>query len=230
MSRRRTVGSSVARNGEESIGIDGGLSVLGGNDDGGRLQKVLLLERLNHLADRGIHKREFTRQSRRWCSCGVTVAALDSVFDQFLTDANGLEVHSENLGYWRLARTQVCLAVDPIHYRVGFQLVIALDGLKIGGPIAPSNGGATARLDGRAVEVRAGGLDTRQGNLIGIYFRRLVVVHIARLSGSSRAGNRGINGVLIRPRGVAAGGVNHPVNRIRPNEIPGINRSARGRL
>ena len=52
-------------------------------------------ESLHHLTDRGIDERDFS--SAIWASDprGVGVAALDSVFDQLFTDADGLEVHAE---------------------------------------------------------------------------------------------------------------------------------------
>src|SRR5206468_8662617 len=55
-----------------------------------------------------------------------------------------------------------------------------------------------------------------------IHLRGVVIVHVA---GDSRVGvtrNRGINCMLVRPCGVAAGGMDDTVDRVRPDEIPGI--------
>ena len=61
------------------------------------------------------------------------------------------------------------------------------------------------------------------GNHVGIYFGRVVIVHVAGAGGSGRSGNGGIDGMLVRPSRVAARGVDHAVNGIRTDEIPGVN-------
>src|SRR5205807_10559456 len=57
-------------------------------------------------------------------------------------------------------------------------------------------------------------------------FRGIVIIHVAGLIGSGGARNNSVNSVLVRPRCVAASGVDHAVNRVSADEVPGINRLA----
>src|SRR5271169_6108318 len=131
----------MSGNGEEAVGIDRRLAVLRGDDDGGLMQEALILERGNHLADGTVH--EFDLAKHGWCrsACGVGVTAIDSLFDELLPDADGLEVHPKDRWYRRVAGAEVGLAEDPVQHRVDLQLVVALDVLETGGPVAASGVG-----------------------------------------------------------------------------------------
>ena len=59
--------------------------------------------------------------------------------------------------------------------------------------------------------------------LVGIHFGCVVIVDIAWAGCSGRPGNRGVNGVLVGPRGEAACGMDHAVDRVRADEVPGVN-------
>ena len=78
--------------------------------------------------------------------------------------------------------------------------------------------------ENRAARKAGGSGHSRQRNHVGIDLGRIVVVHVARVV--ARPGNGGIRRVLVGPGGIAAGGVNDPVNRVRADEIPGVNRQA----
>src|ERR1700722_996056 len=92
------------------------------------------------------------QQSRRVAG-RVLVAAKNTVFNELLSNADRLEVHAEDLRHRSLAIAQMSLASDPVDHRVDLQLVVALDGLKIGRPVV------AARDNPLAVEVRTGGDD-----------------------------------------------------------------------
>jgi hypothetical protein len=59
---------------------------------------------------------------------------------------------------------------------------------------------------------------------LGINVWGVVVIDVARVV--AWVGNGGVCRVLVRPGRIAAGGVDDAVNRIRPDEIPGVNRRA----
>ena len=63
----RAVGAAAARDREEAVGVDRRLPVLGGNDEGGRVEQVGLLQRADELADGAIDELEFRR------ACWVSV-------------------------------------------------------------------------------------------------------------------------------------------------------------
>src|SRR5690242_3531519 len=87
----------MSGNGEETVGIDRRLTVLGGDDNDGGTKKVTILEFFSHLTDRGIHELDFARHAGSGITRRVRVSALDSVFNQLLTHADGLEVHTKDL-------------------------------------------------------------------------------------------------------------------------------------
>src|SRR6202035_3120706 len=106
------VRSRMSGNGEEAVGVDRRLAVLGGDDDGGRTEKTLILERLDHLPDRRIHEFDLIPHAGRRISCGIGVAALDGAYDQLLPDADRLEVHAQDYGYGSFPGAEVVLAHD----------------------------------------------------------------------------------------------------------------------
>src|ERR1035438_7642918 len=102
----------MSGNREKPGGVKRRLAVFGGNDDGGRLQQVLILQSLDHLSNRGVDKLNLAQQFRRGVASRVLVAPKDTVFNEFLSHADCLEVHTEDHRHWGLAAAQVSLAVD----------------------------------------------------------------------------------------------------------------------
>src|SRR4029077_7912893 len=144
--------------------------------------------------------------------------------NQLLSNADRLEVHPEDhwdrSAMWRAA--EVRLAVDPVDHGVGFQLVIALDGIEIHGPAIVRNRVWHTRTRSRrrtAVKtgpaLRRSCLYTRQENFEGVNLRRIVVVHVAGLIGSCGAGYYRVGSVFVGPGREAPRRMNHPVNRVR---------------
>src|SRR5262249_26706999 len=84
-------------------------------------------------------------------SCGIGVAALDAL-DEFLPDADGLEVHAKNGGYRSRPGGEVILAHDLVDDRIDLQLVIASDRGEARGPVITRgvrNGRAIVRTASR---------------------------------------------------------------------------------
>jgi hypothetical protein len=108
----------MAGDGEEAVGIDRRLSVLGGDDNDGRTKKVTILELFSHLTDRGIHELDFARRAGSGITRRVRVAALDSVFNQLLPHADGLEVYTKDFRDGSIAGAEVRFAVDFIQDRI----------------------------------------------------------------------------------------------------------------
>src|SRR5580698_9639133 len=99
----------MSGNGEEAVGIDGRLAMLGRDDDGGRLEEVLILKCTDHLADGRIDEFDFGRHAGSRIARGIRIPALDAVLDQLLPNAYGLKVHPKNRGNRRPASAKVGL-------------------------------------------------------------------------------------------------------------------------
>src|SRR3984957_6366998 len=207
----------MPRNREETVRIDGRLAVLGGDDDGGGIQELLVLERGHHLPDRRIHESNLTRHAGGRITRGVGVTAFDAVLDQFLADADSLEVHAKYCRDRSVGGAEVVFALDPIHHRIDLQLVVAFDGIEVGGPVAAGVCGNIGAV------LTVGCLETRDVDYIGIDFRRVVIVDVAGIGGSGGSGNDGIDRVLVGPGGEAAYGVDYAVNCVSADEVPGVN-------
>src|ERR1700730_6921907 len=113
-----------------------------GNDNRGRVKKIFPFERSDHLPDRCIHELDFGHHFRSGSTLGVLITASVCVgsdsgfgFNQLLSNADRLVVHAKN--YWdgSLACTEVRSAVDLVEHGVDLQLIVALDGVEIGGPV-----------------------------------------------------------------------------------------------
>src|SRR6185437_6645095 len=160
--------------------------------------------------------------ARRGCS--VQIATLDGLpidrLDQLLPDAHRLEIHTEHVRNLGARRAEVRAAGDPVAHGVHFELIVALDVVEVPGPVA-----AVVVADGGAVHP-GGGPDARQRNQVGIDLRTVEVIEVARHFGAGGAGDRGIDRMLIRPGGEAAGVVDHAENGVGAHEVPRIDRAA----
>ncbi len=107
----------MSGNGEEAIGVDRRLPVLGRDDDGGRTEKTVILERLDHLPDRGIDEFDLAQHAGGGSARGVGVTSLDAL-DQLLPNADGLEIHAKNCGHRSAARPEVVLAIDLVDHGI----------------------------------------------------------------------------------------------------------------
>src|SRR6266568_8508402 len=125
----------MAWNGEEAVRVNRRLPVLRGDNDGGRIQKTLVLESSDHLPDRRIHELDFGQHLGSGGTLGILITAgvcvgADSGFglNQLLTNADRLEVHAEDRRDRSPTCAEVRLAVDLVDYGVDLQLVVAFDG------------------------------------------------------------------------------------------------------
>ncbi len=209
----------MSGNREEAVGVDGRLAVLGGDNDGSGTEKTPNLERVDHLPDRRIHECDLAQHAGRRIACGIGVASLDSL-DQLLSDADGLEVHAQDCGYGSVAGAEVVPALDLVDDRIDLQLVIAPDRGEASGPVI-----TRGMRNARAI-VADDGVEARNRHNVGIHFGRVVIVDVGRHGCSGRSGDGGVNGVLVRPGRVAARRVDHTVDRVCPDEVPGIHRLA----
>ncbi len=198
--------------------IDGRLAVFGSDDKGRRIKKVRFREGRNHLADRGIHILDFGQHSGGWSARCIRVATLHSTCNQFLPNAHRLEIHPEYYRHPSVALAQMRLAANPVQYGVHLELVIALNAVETVGP------GSVDRYGG-AIHAR-GSRDSGQRDHVGVYVGGVIIVHIAWSGGPGRTRNRRINGVFICPGRIAPCLVDHSINRVRPDEVPGIDRLA----
>src|ERR1700730_16836785 len=96
MGRRGSVESGMSGNGEKPGGVNRRLAVLSRNDNGGGLQQILILQGFHHLANRCVCKLNLTKKFRRGVSGRVLVAAKNTVFNKLLSDADCLEIHTED--------------------------------------------------------------------------------------------------------------------------------------
>jgi hypothetical protein len=101
--------------------------VLGGDDDQGRIEEVLPLKLVDHLADAGIDELDCMPHSDRRSPNRVGISSLDAPLDQLLSHAHRLEVHTEKSGYRSPVRAIVGLAVDLVQDRVDLKRVVALN-------------------------------------------------------------------------------------------------------
>ncbi len=175
------------------------------------------LERTDHLPDGRIHEFDLTQHT--WCGIarGVGVASLDSALDQLLSNANGLVIHAENRRHRSVVVAEVSFAINLVDDGVHLQLVIAFNRVEAGGPVV------AGRVRNRGAIHAGDCFEVRNRNDVGIHFGRIVIVHVAGTICSGRPGNGGVDGVLVRPSRIAAGGVDHAVDRIGTDKVPGIN-------
>ena len=77
--------------------------------------------------------------------------------------------------------------MDLVEYAIDLQLVVAFDGIEIGGPVI-AIGNKRSAIKTR---FRAGGcgLNSGQHNLKRVDLRGIVIIHVAGLIGSRGAGN-----------------------------------------
>ena len=176
----------------------------------------MLLQSLNHLANRGVHELDVGQHGRRRRARCVRIAAFHAAFDQLLAHAHGLKVHAEDVRHGSSLSSEVGLPADPVHDRIHFQLVVALNVHKTIDP------GATIWIRDGAAGQPGGRRDARQRNDVGIHVGRVVVIHVAGHCRAGRSRHRGVDRVLVRPGGAAAGGMDHSVNGVGPDEVPGI--------
>ena len=73
----------------------------------------------------------------------------------------------------------------------------------------------------RAIQAGSG-FDSREGDDVRVDVWSIVIVDVARRGSSSGAGDRRIDGMFVCPRGVAAGLVDHAVDRVVADEVPGV--------
>src|SRR5690348_11286759 len=132
----------MARNREEAARVDRRLPVFRADNDGGRIQKTLVLESSDHLPDRRIHELDFGQHFGSGGTLGILITASVCVgsdsgfgFNQLLSNADRLEVHAEDRWDRSVSCAEVRLAVDLVDYGVDLQLVVAFDGIEVGGPV-----------------------------------------------------------------------------------------------
>src|ERR1700722_18379374 len=183
-----------------------------------------MLEGRDHLADGGIHEGDLARHAGGRITRSVRIATKNfravNLLDELLADADRLEVHAKDYGNGLFAGAEVVFAVDPVHHRVDLELVVAFDGIEVGGPVA-------AGVSGNMGTIRTvGSLEVRNVDHVGIYFRSIVIVHVGGAIRSRRTRDHGVHGVLVRPRCETARGVNYAINRVGADEVPRVNRFA----
>src|SRR5215469_11435455 len=197
-------------------GIDGRLTVLGGDYDQGRVIQALLLQFTYELADRSIDELEFIEQRRAGRGRGIEISTSDAVarFDQLLSYAYRLEVHTKHVrGPSQPSGAQASFAIDPVKDGVDLQRVIALDVLEA---VCPSGGIGVWIKDGRAGDPGRR-CDSGKSDDIGVDFRPIEVIE--RL-GPDAGGNGGIGGVLVGPGCHSATLVNHAKDTVGADELP----------
>jgi len=192
--RRGTVAAGVAGDGKETVRVDRRLPVFRSDDDGGRIEQTFVLERIDHLSDRRVDELNLSEHfwsGRTLCILIAARVCVGSVsgfgLNQLLSNTDRLEVHAED--YWNrsLVCAEVCPAVDLVECGVDLQLVVAPDGIEVGGPVIAIGNQRTAVKTGLAGEGRR--LDSGQLNLKGVDFRRIIIIHVAGLIGSRGTGN-----------------------------------------
>ena len=101
-----------------------------------------MLEGSDHLPDRRIHELDFGQHFGSGATLGILITASVCVgsdsgfgFNQLLSNADGLEVHPKDRWDRSIACTEVGPAVDLVEYAIDLQLVVAFDGIEIGGPV-----------------------------------------------------------------------------------------------
>src|ERR1700722_8909381 len=139
----------MSGNGEEPVGVDRRLAMLRGDDDDRRIEEVAIREFFGHLTNRGVYEFDLARHAGSGITGGIGIASKGSALNQLLSDTDRLEVHTKNRRNGSIAAAKVRLPVNFVQDRIDLQLVVALDGLKIGRPVA------SAGDNPGAIEVRA---------------------------------------------------------------------------
>src|SRR5262249_37853446 len=81
------------------IRVDGRLAMLGGECDECRLQQALLLQFRDKLPNAGVDELDLALHGGGRGSSRIRIPAFDASFNEFLSNAHRLEVHTEQVGH-----------------------------------------------------------------------------------------------------------------------------------